>query len=135
VSVVHADRRPPGGPGPWGLGVEIRAVQEGRTEATFEVAPLADQGMAYVPFHYFPGWEVTLDGRDWPLGPGPDGLIAFRVPRGRHLARVRFGTTLPRAAGWALAAGALAALGALALRERRRRPAPSGGVSGPPPGL
>jgi hypothetical protein len=111
----------PGGRFPSGLGVELGAVRPGPSEVTFEVrAPLGD-GLVIVPWHYFPGWRLTLDGRAAPLAPGPDGLLEFVVPQGRHVAYVRFGTTPSRVAGWALAAAALGVLGAASLLERRRR--------------
>jgi hypothetical protein len=113
----------PAGPGPWGIGVEVGAVQAGREEVTFDVTAPPGEGVAVVPWHAFPGWKVSLDGRAWPLTPGPDGLIAFWVPEGRHVARVHFGTTPPRVAGWLLALGGLLALGVVALRERMRRAA------------
>jgi hypothetical protein len=103
---------------PVGLGVEIGPGEAKRAEMTFEVTVPSDHGIAVVPFHYFPGWKATLDGRDWPVAPGPGGLIALGVPEGRHVARVYFGTTPPRVAGWLLCLAALLALAGLAVRER-----------------
>jgi hypothetical protein len=117
----------PGGPFPVGRGVEIGAVRGGRSDVTFEVAAGQEGGVVVVPWHAFPGWKVSLDGRGWPLAPNPYGVVAFHVPPGRHLARVHFGTTPPRVVGWLLALAAAVTLGALAVRERaisrRRRPA------------
>ncbi len=125
-ATIEAASVVPGGPVPGGLGVEIGAVRaSGTTDVTFEVASPFGDGFAVVPWYVFPGWEVTLDGREWPFGPQPEGLVAFFVPQGRHVARVRFGTTPPRIAGWALALAGALVLGALAIRERslrRRRP-------------
>jgi hypothetical protein len=107
----------PGGPFPVGRGVEIGAVRAGRSDVTFEIAARADDGIAVVPWHAFPGWKVTLDGRDWPLAPNPYGLVAFHVPPGRHLARVHFGTTPTRVVAWLLSLAAAVTLGALVVRE------------------
>lgn len=109
----------PGGPFPYGFGVDVGAVEVGTGEVRFEVDGRAAGGVVVVPWHAFPGWEVTLDGGRWQLREGPHGLLAFPVPGGRHVAHVKFGTTPPRVAGWALAAAALAFLGIAALRERR----------------
>lgn len=121
VEVANAE---PGQRSPWGLGVEISSVRARRGEVKFDVVAHAEPAVVVVPWHVFPGWEVSLDGRDWPLLPGPDGLIAFTVPEGRHVAHVRFGTTLPRVVGWVLAVAGTVTLGALVVRERTRRRRP-----------
>lgn len=108
-----------GGPSPGGLRVAIDSVQARRSDLTFRVT--ADEeggGVVFVPWHQFPGWKVALDGREWSFVPGPEGFLSFRVPQGSHVARVHFGTTPLRVAGWSLAALGLVALGALGLRER-----------------
>ncbi|MGB8931576.1 MAG: 6-pyruvoyl-tetrahydropterin synthase-related protein, partial [Anaeromyxobacteraceae bacterium] len=115
---IDAANSTPALPAPRGIGVEVGAVRAGGTEVTFDVTAQAGEGIAVVPWHFFPGWRATLDGRAWPLKPGPDGLIALWVPEGRHVARVRFGTTPPRVVGWLLAIAGLAALAGLAVRER-----------------
>jgi hypothetical protein len=119
---VEAASRVPGGPNPGGVDVEISNVRGTLKDLTFEVASPADRGIAVIPWYAFPGWEVSLDGREWQFVPRPDGLLAFRVPQGRHLARVHFATTPPRVAGWLLASAALLTLGALVFRERRAEP-------------
>ncbi|MCO5204589.1 MAG: 6-pyruvoyl-tetrahydropterin synthase-related protein [Anaerolineae bacterium] len=59
----------------------------------------------------FPGWEVLIDGEpvDYELGT-PEGFIVVPVDAGRHIVDVRFGTTLPRQAGWIVAGLSLLAL-------------------------
>ncbi|HSN16121.1 MAG TPA: 6-pyruvoyl-tetrahydropterin synthase-related protein, partial [Anaeromyxobacteraceae bacterium] len=96
-----------------GLGVKADFVQANRLDVTFGVSAPDGEGVAYVPWYQFPGWKVTLDGREWSFVPGPEGILAFRVPEGSHVARVYFGTTPVRVAGWGLAALGLLALGAL----------------------
>ena len=52
----------PGGPRPEGAGLEI-SVERARTkDVTFEVTSPAGQGLAVIPWHAFPGWQVSLDG-------------------------------------------------------------------------
>lgn len=117
ASVDHASTQP-GGPNPTGLRVEISGVRAGRAEVSFEAVAEEGGGVVVIPWHAFPGWEVTIDGRDRPLVTNPFGLVAFDVPPGSHAVRVHFGTTAPRLAGWALCLIALAALGGLAVLER-----------------
>jgi hypothetical protein len=60
---------------------------------------------------WFPGWEVRVDGRLVPAGPGrPSGLITFQVPAGAHLVEAEYGRTPEEktAAGISIAALVLA---------------------------
>ena len=60
---------------------------------------------------WFPGWEVRVDGRPAPAGPGkPSGLITFQVPPGEHVVDVKYGRTMAEkaAAGISIAALILA---------------------------
>jgi hypothetical protein len=105
-----------------GIGVAISAVRHGHQEVRFAAETATGVGVAVLPWHFFPGWHATLDGRPWETGPGPDGLISCWIPEGRHELRIWFGTTTPRIVGWLLAIAAIAALGALAWRQRARVP-------------
>ena len=109
----------PGGPRPTGVDVDVTGVQSRRTELRFEATARAGGGLVVVPWHAFPGWEVSLDGREWQFVPQRDGYLGVAVPEGRHLVRVHFGTTVSRVAGWLLASAALVILVWLAVRERR----------------
>ncbi len=42
---------------------------------------------------WFPGWEVRVDGRPIPAGPGSGGMITFALPPGDHSLDVRYGRT------------------------------------------
>ena len=43
---------------------------------------------------WFPGWEVRVDDRRVPAGPGtPSGLITFQIPPGEHVLEVEYGRT------------------------------------------
>jgi hypothetical protein len=86
---------------------------------TFEATARAGSGLVVVPWHAFPGWDVSLDGRPWHFVPQRDGYLGIAIPEGRHAVRVHFGTTAPRFVGWLLASAALVILALLAVRERR----------------
>jgi hypothetical protein len=108
------------GSSPWGIDVDIANVRAaGRTDLSFDATASGASGIAVVPWYRFPGWKVSLDGGEIPLVPEPKGLIAFRVPQGLHVARVRFGTTPPRVIGWILCCVTWVGLGALMFRELR----------------
>jgi hypothetical protein len=56
---------------------------------------------------WFPGWEVRVDDRRVPAGPGtPSGLITFQIPPGEHVLEVEYGRTSAEkaAAGISIAA-------------------------------
>jgi hypothetical protein len=53
-----------------------------------------------IPWFYFPGWAVTIDGRPVPAVPSSDGFISFPAPPGEHEVAVSYGTTTPRIWGW-----------------------------------
>ncbi len=55
-----------------------------------------------IPWFYFPGWELRIDGQTLPAAPSPEGFVSFSVPAGNHDVSIRFGTTPPRVAGWLL---------------------------------
>ena len=112
----------PGGPYPEGVHVEIAGAQRGMKDLTLDVTSPVGVGRVVVPWHVFPGWEVSLDGREWHFVPRSDGLLAFNVPEGRHVVRVHFATTRPRMIGWLLASVGLLTLGTLVIRERRAEP-------------
>ena len=43
---------------------------------------------------YFPGWTVTVDGRNWPAAPSrPQGLIELTLEPGTHRVEVRWTDT------------------------------------------
>jgi len=52
----------------------------------------------------FPGWRADLNDREVPIQTDPDtGLMRIRVPEGRYDARIAFGGTPARTAGWLIA--------------------------------
>jgi hypothetical protein len=132
-----ADRRVansmPGGPFPQGLGIEIFNVREEGRDLVFDVVAPGAHGVVVVPWHDFPGWRVSLDGKEWNHITGPEGLITFSVPAGRHAVLVHFGSTPPRRLGWALTGVALVGLGGLALRDVHRRRRVAVAATGTPP--
>lgn len=58
------------------------------------------QNPVTVPWHYFPGWEATIDGQSVPVLSSPEGFLQLIAPQGAHEITVRFGTTPPRMFGW-----------------------------------
>jgi hypothetical protein len=86
-----------------------------------------------LPYAWFPGWEVLVDGRTAQAGPAAgSGLVEFPAPPGSHNIDLRFGRTWDRALGEAisiLAAIALAGSGRW-LRKAANRPAPTAASAG-----
>jgi hypothetical protein len=81
---------------------------------SIEANPKAEQ--LTLPWYYFPGWHVEVDGIDTSLSPDKNGFIRFEVPPGDHQVRVYFGTTGARQAGWIIA---LLGLGGILFLYRR----------------
>jgi hypothetical protein len=106
-----------------GASVEHLAAQPARD--IYRVT-LADAATAVYHSFYFPGWDVTLDGRPLPFHPtDPHGLITFDLPPGEHTLEIRFGDTPIRTAANALSLISLAALayGAACIAYRPSSPA------------
>ncbi len=62
----------------------------------FEVNAQSDLTASFNTF-YFPGWQVLIDGRDTAIDPDNEhGLIHFRISRGYHNVRIRFGYSKTR---------------------------------------
>ena len=55
-----------------------------------------------VPWHYFPGWRVMLNGNDTEVVANATGFLMFMVPVGTHQVEVYFGSTPPRMFGWGI---------------------------------
>lgn len=74
-------------------GARVLAEDYGLNTASVTLdTPLAFR--ARFRWYYFPGWQVTLDGRPIPAMPdGPHGLLAADIPAGQHRLDVRFGET------------------------------------------
>ncbi len=75
---------------------------------------------------YFPGWQVTLDGRNLEIVPTPrTGLISFRAPGGGTLRAAYVGTDTEHIADWLSLASALLVLSVIAFGRikvvRRKR--------------
>jgi hypothetical protein len=79
---------------------------------------------------YFPGWQVTLDGRPAPLLiDSPTGFISVQVPAGQHTVGVSRRPTAPHIAGTSISIAALLATIAIAIGDYRKAAAarPSSG--------
>jgi hypothetical protein len=77
-------------------GSRIHRASYGPVSARIDLeSPIAFQAR-YQAF-YYPGWRARVDGVDVPIAPtGPEGLISFDVPAGRHTIAVWFSDTLLR---------------------------------------
>jgi hypothetical protein len=73
---------------------------------------------------WFPGWEVRVDGKPVPAGPGtPSGLITFQIPQGEHFVEAEYGRTAAekQAAGISIVSLILVILLGRAMRPPMRR--------------
>ena len=71
--------------------------------------------------YYYPGWRAYVDGKEVALHPtGPQGLISFAVPAGRHVASIRFGDTPLRSLAKWITLAAVAVVFLLALGPYHR---------------
>jgi hypothetical protein len=72
----------------------------------------------------FPGWRADLSGREVPIQSDPDtGLMKIQVPEGRYDARITFGGTPARTAGWLIALASVAlVIGVVWLRTGKPEP-------------
>jgi len=52
-----------------------------------------------VPYFFFPGWHVLIDGNYVKASPDDMGFISFKMPEGKHSVKVWFGSTIPRTVG------------------------------------
>ncbi|NPV69113.1 MAG: hypothetical protein HPY55_00525 [Firmicutes bacterium] len=62
-----------------------------------------------VSLTYTPRWHCTVDGGSWPVL-NHENLIYLILPPGKHVVRIRYGSTSAVWAGWALTAAGLSAL-------------------------
>jgi hypothetical protein len=116
------------------LGGEAAAlrVSAAPIRQTWHVTSPAGATVAF-PILWWPGWEVTVDGKPAPIGPAvSSGRIAVEVPRGEHEIALSLGRTPLRAAAEGVSLVALMAVLVLWLRPRLRRRA-AGTTGAPPP--
>ncbi len=93
--------------------VVVSASAADPINASYALNSAAPVTATYQQF-YYPGWRVTIDGRDTPAGPDPNtGLIVFTLPSGTHTVRMSFGATPLRSA--AVAVSLITLVGLLAM--------------------
>lgn len=97
---------------PWGPAVEVEGLKIGASRMTF-AAHCQEVSSLVVPWFYFPGFLVRVDGEEQQARPGQNGFIAFDLPAGRHQVELYFGSTPARRAGWGISL--LTLLAALAM--------------------
>ena len=73
-----------------------------------------------LPWYYFPGWRVEIDGVATKISPSKEGFINFDLPRGDHQIRAYYGTTGPRQAAWFMTLLGLCGIAFLGWRLFRR---------------
>jgi hypothetical protein len=80
-------------------GAVIHAYDDDAVRATIRLSS-PESFVAHYLALYYPGWQVTIDGRQVPVTPEPEtGLLTFRVPAGTHEIMISFRETpLRRAA-------------------------------------
>lgn len=66
----------------------------------------------------WPGWRLTLDGKEWPLLRFNRAFLAFEAPSGKHSAVLRY---WPRSFTWGLAISSASLLAALVVLAKPRR--------------
>jgi hypothetical protein len=105
-------------------GGRVEGYQQDARGARAVVITPADAA-AVAGIFYFPGWQAYVDGRPSRTEPGPEGLILFALPRGRHAVELRLEDTPVRSAADAISLlallGVVALLGLEVNRVRRRR--------------
>lgn len=112
-------------------GARVLRAEYGPVSAEIELESPEAFRARYLVF-YYPGWRVSVDGQGVPVAPDePYGLLTFDVPAGRHVIRVRFGSTPLRTAAVALSGGSfvLVLLLALTLHHRQSASQPARAVS------
>lgn len=103
------------------LAVQLRPGRQSPLERRFTAVSATPWTLQLHQF-YFPGWQAVVAGQTVPAAPvGPLALAGVPVPAGQHEIVFRFGTTPPRAIGWALTALGLLILAAALIRLRRWR--------------
>jgi hypothetical protein len=96
-------------------GAEIIRADYGPLGAEIEIDSPEPFQARYLAF-YYPGWQASVDEQAVKVTPSePQGLITFDVPAGRHVIRVRFGSTPLRTGATILSTLSLIALPLLAV--------------------
>jgi hypothetical protein len=105
------------------LSGDARIERPGRTPFQWS-SPVYEKSTSAIEMQtaWFPGWEVRVDGRPVPAGPGPlSGLITFQVPPGEHVVNVDYGRTAAEKAAAGISIAALLVgiwIGTASLRSR-----------------
>lgn len=110
---------------PQGKSATVWALQARGSTMSFSMASGEPLGVV-VPFYYFPGWKLRVDGASTPVTVDPNGFITFNMPAGAHHVKLWFGTTWPRIVGWLIAAVAVLITWGLYLPALQRAPEGAG---------
>ncbi len=74
-----------------------------------------------IPWTYFPGWKMTVNGVSFPVDVDQSGFITFSLDAGVYNIRLWFGSTRPRIAGWAIAGVTFLIMCGFRLPQAQRR--------------
>jgi 6-pyruvoyl-tetrahydropterin synthase related domain len=85
---------------------DVTDISMGPSKLSFMVETPAEAEIT-IPWFYFPGWELTVDGQPCAVRPDAAGFIALSVPAGAHFVTLHYGTTNVRRLAWAISATAL----------------------------
>jgi 6-pyruvoyl-tetrahydropterin synthase-like protein len=55
-----------------------------------------------IPWHYYPGWKATVDGKNAAIGATNEGFILLLLPEGKHFVSINFGSTPARRLSWSI---------------------------------
>ena len=84
---------------PAARGASVRVEQHSAGDGRFQIDAPIDFEARLLTF-YFPGWHVSIDGRDVPIrAADQSGFIAFNVPAGSHVVEATLQLTTPQAIG------------------------------------
>jgi hypothetical protein len=98
----------------------IRDLSQGSDWQAFR-AEVRTPSRIRINVFYFPGWQVTVDGRAATVDLDPQGRMNIDLPVGIHGVRVRFGDTPVRKIAYGVSAVSIIALGFLFFVFPRRR--------------
>lgn len=102
-------------------GEYFRIEKEVITPQSYSFQVVADQNTrVLVNTAYFPGWQVSVDGKKTPLRE-EKGLIGFIIPKGTHSVAVRFVDTIVRQISSTVSLGAILGTGFLFYWNNRKR--------------
>jgi hypothetical protein len=109
LSVKSGDR-------PYSPTGKFAALDTGHKKMEFSFVGFQATNKVVVPWFYFPGWNVLVDGKPVEVRPSEDGLVTFSSPEGLHQVAVAYGTTTVRVIGWTVSLFTLTVIALFSLK-------------------